>query len=393
MRILAIGATIAFGCIAGFWSCDAYAQEALPVAVTPSPTPAATPAATPTPTPVFIWGGALSGAAYSSSPANATDALDTPTGADRAARTDFTNALLNASVNLGRFSASATAGYYSFPLVGAAVNPIDQAGANTSLYSAVPLYDLSYTVDPHLSFEAGKLVTLLGQESPFTYQNFNIERGFGWAIEPLISHGVRGIYNNGPWTLSLEENDGYYGGTSRAFEGALAFAATPTETFSFAAIVPGAASAPNPTALVANKSEYDLMYANTFGKFVLTPYVLWVSSPAVAAYSYGNESAFVASLLGTYNFTSQYSLGFRFESISNDSAVDDLNANADLIGYGPGSAATSMTFTPTYKSGPFFARFEWSHVNVTNLLPGLGFGTGGDAAAQNRYIVEVGVTH
>lgn len=389
MKTFYIGAAVTAGCIAWMVATGASAQT------TPSPAPtlSATPAATPTPTPVFTWGGALSGATYSSSPANATGALDTPTGADRTARTDLTNALVNATLNLDRFSLGATAGYYSFPLVGAAVNPIGQAGANTTLYSAVPLYDVSYTADPHLSFEAGKLLTLLGQESPFTYQNFNIERGFGWAIEPLISHGVRGIYTNGQWTLSLEENDGYYGGTSRAFEGSLAFAPTSTETFSFAAIVPGVTSPPNPTAAIANKREYDLMYANTFGKFVLTPYLLWVNSPAVPAYGYGNESAFVASLLGTYNFTSQYSLGFRFESISNESAVGDLSANADLIGYGPGSAATSITVTPTYKSGPFFARLEWSHVNVTDLEPGLGFGAGGTIATQNRYIFELGVTH
>ncbi len=387
MKTLNLGTVVLASCTLLWLLSTAGASAQTP----PSPSPS--PAATPTPTPVFQWGGALSGATYSSNPANATGALDTPAGADRTARTDFTNALVDATLNLDRFSLGATAGYYSFPIVGASINPIDQNGANTSLYSPLPLYDISYTVDPHLSFEAGKLVTLLGQESPFTYQNFNIERGFGWAIEPLISHGVRGVYTNGPWTLSFEGNDGYYGGTSRAFESSIAFAPTATETFSLAAIVPGAASPPNPTASVANKSEYDLMYANTFGKFVLTPYLLWVSSPAVPAYHYGNESAFVASLLGTYNFTSQYSLGFRFESISNDSAVTDMNANADLIGYGPGSAATSITLTPTYKSGPLFVRAEWSHVNVTNLMPGLGFGAGGDLAAQNRYILEIGVTH
>lgn len=362
---------------------------------TPSPAPSSAPAAAPTatPAPLFTWGGALSGASYSSNPANATGALDTATGADQTTRTDLTNALVDATVNLGRLSAGATAGYYSFPIVGAAINPIDQAGANTTLYSALPLYDVSYAVNSHLSFQAGKLVTLLGQESPFTYQNFNVQRGFGWAIEPLISRGIRGVYANGPWTLSLEENDGYYGGTSRAFEGALAYAASATQTISFAAIVPQTDAPPNPTAAIANKREYDLMYAGTFGKVVLTPYLLWVSSPAVPGFKYGTESAFLVSLLGTYNFTPQYSLGFRFETIGNGSAASDQSANADLIGYGPGSSARSITLTPTYKSGPYFARFEWSHVSVGTLTPGLGFGTAGDGASQNRYVLELGVTH
>ena len=385
--LAAAGAAVVALCFYGLGALAAGSPSASP-APSPSPTPTATP------TPVLQLGGSLTFGSFSTGGRNAVGALDTATGVDRATRADLTNALITPTVNLGDFHASSTAGFYNLPAVGFALNPIDQTGANTTLFTPVPLYYLSYTPKGHFSFYVGKLPTELGQESMFTYQNFNIQRGFGWAVEPLVSRGIRAAYANGPWTVQLEYNDGYYGGgTSSAFEGSIAFAATGTQTFSLAIIDPRSDSPPNPTASVANKREEDLMYAGTFGKFVLTPYLLWVQSPAVTSLGYGNENAFAGSLLGAYNLSPRYSLGFRYESIKNASSTTDANANADLIGYGPGSGATSVTLTPTFKAGLALLRFEWSSVDVTNLKPGLGFNASGTGTHQSRYALELGIAH
>ena len=45
----------------------------------------------------------------------------------------------------------------------------------------------------HLSFQAGKLPTLIGAEYMFTFQNMNIERGLLWAQEPVIRKAFRPI--------------------------------------------------------------------------------------------------------------------------------------------------------------------------------------------------------
>ena len=149
----------------------------------------------------------------------------------------------------------------------------------------------------------------------------------------------------------------------------------------------------NPTAAVANKREEDFMYSGTFGKLTFTPYLLLAQSPASATLGYANESAWVASLLGTYNLTPALSVGFRFEDAQNTSATTDIFTNADLIGYGPGSGATSITLTPTYKTGPYFLRVEWAHVDVSNVTNGLGFGTLGTGSSQDRFALEAGITH
>lgn len=359
---------------------------------TPAP-PAPAPAPAATALPFFSIGGALTGGSFSTHGRNATGAFDVLTGFDRLSRTDVTNALVTPTFNSGYFHATATLGFYDLPTLGCALNPTTQSGANMTLFSAMPLYNVSYAPNSHVSFYAGKLLTQLGQEAMFTYQNFNVQRGLGWEMEPLVSRGVRGVYANGPWSVALEGNDGYYGGTSRAFEGSIEFAPTGTQTFSFAVIDPRANSAPNPTAMIANKREENLMYTGTFGKFVLTPYVLWMQSAAVPTRGYTDETAIAGSLLGTYNFTPRYSLGFRYEALRNASATNDPSANADLIGYGPGSAARTFTLTPSYKAGWGVMRFEWSSVDVTNLRPGLGFNVGGTGTHQSRYALEFGLAH
>ncbi len=104
---------------------------------------------------------------------------------------DVSDALLNFSINLGKLHANATAGDYAFPVVGFPLVPDNAPGANVALYSPLPLATLTYQFNPHGGITAGKFASLLGQESPFTYQNLNVQRGIAWNMEPAISRGVQ----------------------------------------------------------------------------------------------------------------------------------------------------------------------------------------------------------
>jgi len=370
-----------------------------------TPPATATPAASasPTPAPTPFASGTIGGVLYlygiQSYAPNATGALDTATGADRQGRDDTSDMLVNAAYTSGLFKASITGGGYSFPTIGQAINPTFQsctgsACVNTNAYSAVPLASIAYTSkDQHLTVIAGKLGTMLGAEGIFTYQNVNVQRGLAWALEPVISRGVHVGYANGPWSVALEDSDGYYSGSHRAIEYSFGWAPSSTTSLTFVGINPGGNTPGNPTAGIANKSEYNLMYAHTAGKWQFSPYVLWVTSPSSAALGYAtSESAWAASLLGSYTFSSQYSLGFRIENVSNRSSTSDAGLNADLIGYGPGSGATTFTLTPTYKFATYgMARIEFSHVGLRNALPGIAFGPAGTATTQNRIGIELGV--
>ncbi len=381
--------------------------EAASAQQTPSPSPAPTATATPTTAPTPFASGTVGGAVtmmdIQSNPPNATGALDTPTGADQHNRTDISNMLFNASYTSGYFKLSATVGGYNFPTLGTAINPTfntfaqDSGGAacaNTSCFTALPLAQLTYTSpDQHLTLEAGKLGTLLGTEGAFTYQNVNIQRGLGWALEPVVSRGVHAGYTNGPWSVALEYNDGFYTGTHRAIEYELSWAPSSTSSVTFVGMNPGANTPGNVTAFIANQSEYNLYYTHTAGKWTFSPYVLWLRSPTSAALGYtNNETDYAVSLLGSYAFSSQFSVGFRAEDAENQAATSDTSPNAFLL-FGPGSGATTYTVTPTFKIGNGMIRVEWSHVTVRDGLAGALFGPTGTDTSQNRFGFEFGAMH
>jgi hypothetical protein len=381
----------------------ASAQQTPPSTNAPaaSPPASASPAPTPTPTASPYAYGTIGGAFtvygfQTNGGTNATGALDTPTGADRQGRDDVGNMLVNASYTSGLYKASITGGGYSFLTVGQAINPTFQHAANTYLYTWVPLASAQYTSpDQHWTIVAGKLGTMLGAEGIFTYQNIDVERGLAWSMEPVISRGVHVGYTSGPWTFAVEANDGFYSGWGHVTpEYELAWSPNLSTSVTFVGINPPRNTPGNPTAAIANKSEYNLIYSHTMGRWQLSPYFLWVQSPASTKLGYTSaESAWAASLLATYTFSPLYSLGFRVEDVSNTSATSDTGPNADLIGYGPGSGAMTYTITPTYKfAGNGLLRLEFAHVTLRNFTGGFGFGPTGSDANQNRFGLEFGVT-
>ncbi len=235
----------------------------------------------------------------------------------------------------------------------------------------------------HISVAVGKFAALLGQESPFTYQNLNVQRGIAWSMEPTISRGLQAAYTTGPWTVTLQENDGYYSGFGRAVEGLIGWGPSGNTNLQFAFIIPGANTGPNTTTAVANKAEYDLMYTRQIGRLQLLPYVLYVNSPASPRLSYTRaEHATAAVLLTAWTFSAQCSLPVRYEYVANGGSSGDTSANADLVGFGPGSHAQSITLTPTYRfTNGAMVRLEFSSVSTSSQ------------PVQYRAGFEIGVMH
>ncbi len=278
------------------------------------------------------------------------------------ARSDLSNLLVSATRNTGTFRYSVTAGAYAFPDVGQPLVPTFQS---TGLYGVVPVAYVQYAPSATFTLSAGKLATLLGYESGFTFQNINVQRGLAWNAEPVISRGVRAAYTKANLTVELELNDGYYSGNRRAVEGLVGYAASPATGVQFAFIVPDANTPGNATSSVANKAEYNLMLTQSFGKLQLTPYLLFVSSPASTNAGFAAaESASAQVVIANYAFDPAFSLAARFEHMANNSGTGDTSANADLVGYGPGSSASTWTITPAYRYKQFTFRGEYSNVSA-----------------------------
>lgn len=342
--------------------------------------------------PNVTWQTNLSGYTFKTTNPNATGALDTATGADLGSRTDYSAILVSVTRNTGLFRFGATAGEYAFPVVGQALNPTFKAGSNTDLFSFVPIAYVQYVPNANWTLTAGKMATLLGQESGFTYQNVNVQRGLAWNQEPTIGRGIRATYTEGKFTGNLEYDDGYYSGRLNSWEGAAQWSASANTAVTAAFILPPARAVPNPTAGVANKREGLLMVTQHFGKLVLTPYLQWIDSPANASIGFnGDERAFAGVMIAGYTFSDAWSLGARYEALVNRSDPRDGAANADLVGFGPGSKATTLTVTPAFKTGHTTMRAEYSWVNLGTFTPGLGFGLNGTLASQSRLGLEIGV--
>jgi hypothetical protein len=355
------------------------------------PSPTASPSPTPTPIPNVTWQTNVSGYSFKTNNPNATGALDTRNGIDLTSRTNLSNLMTTVTRNTGLVRFGATVGEYAFPVVGQALNPTFKAGSNTDLFGIIPVAYVQYVPTSSLTISAGKLATMIGQENGFTWQDVTIQRGLAWNSESTISRGVRVTYVRGPFSGNLEYNDGYYSGRLNSLEGLFGWQPTANTNLQFAFLVPPSNQGPNPTTSIANKRLYDLMLTQTFGKLTLTPYLLWVDSPQDATIGFnGDERAFFGVMIANYTFSPTWSVGARYESGADRSTTTDTSANADFLGYGPGSSASTITLTPTYKAGHFVIRGEYSSVNLLQFTPGLGFGSAGTTSAQSRLGIEIG---
>ncbi|MBV8338452.1 MAG: outer membrane beta-barrel protein [Candidatus Eremiobacteraeota bacterium] len=396
----------AFACLfvlAVAFGVTARAQASTPTpspaaAATPAPAASASPSPSPTPTSTSLALGPLSVdgvfSAFSlfTSGVNATGALDTPTGIDVNNRTDISNVFLIVNKESGTFRYGFAAGAYNIPVVGFALNKTTQDGANTSLYGALPSVYVEFAPNNSFNLQAGKLATMTGQESTYTYEDINIQRGIIWNMEPAVSRGVRGTLTGSKFNGALEVNDGFYSGNRIGFEGQITNTPSSSTTFEIVFMVANASAPPNATASIANKQLLDPMLTYTTGKWTFSPYLLWVNSPKSAALGYINdEHAFGAVFMSTYALSSMWSLPLRVEYGRNGSSQSDTSANANLLGYGPGSGAWTYTLTPTYRRGIFFARAEASDVNVQGFTPGLAFSPSGMQTNQFRSGLEAGV--
>jgi Putative beta-barrel porin-2, OmpL-like. bbp2 len=398
-RRLLVGGLSAFMVMVGVGQALADTPAPTPKAsATPTPAPAASPSPSPAPSSTSLTLGPLtidgvfSAFTMFTSGVNATGALDTTTGVDNNNLTDISNAFLIVNKASGTFRYGFAAGAYNIPVVGFALNKTTQDGANTSLYGALPSVYVEYAPTGSFNLQAGKLATMTGQESTYTYENIDIQRGIIWNMEPAVSRGLRGTITGSKFNGALEVNDGYYSGNRLGFEGQITNTPSASTTVEVVFMLPNASAPANTTASIANKQLIDPMLTYTTGKWQFLPYLLFVNSPKSAALGYTNdEHAFGAAFMTTYALSSTWSLPLRVEYAKNGSAPGDTSLNANLLGYGPGSGAWTYTLTPTYRRGIFFARAEASDVNVTNFTPGIAFGSSGTQSNQFRTGLEAGL--
>jgi hypothetical protein len=385
------------------WAGAASAQDTAPAAAAPAapaaptPSPMANPAMSPTlaanpypatfdagPLGKITVDGVLSGDVFYQSPATP-NAFGNRTNNGYG---DLTNAQVIINKSDGIIQFYVQAGDYTMPTLGQPYLTSSQQANNT--YGYVPEGFVKIVPNSMFSIEAGALPTLIGGEYNFTFQNMNIERGMLWNLEPAVSKGVQVNFTNGPIAVSLAYTDGYYSNTYTAISGLITYTFKNSDTLAFAGEGNVARNEVNTfvTPLPQNNGQiYNLLYSHTSGPWTISPYLQYQNVPRVTGaggvpLSF-SASAWGGAILTKYSFTPEFSLAGRVEYIS-------TSGRQSLL-YGPGSNAWSITVTPTYQKGIFFARAEASYVGIGSGTPGFEFGNNFNSTNQTRVLAETGL--
>jgi hypothetical protein len=308
---------------------------------------------------------------------------------------DLSNGQIEIQTTSGPLQFYVQAGTYSLPSLGTSYLRSDKA--LDELYGPVPVAYAKAVFTPDWNVMAGALPTLIGAESTFTFQNINIERGLLWNQEPAISKGVQLNYSHGPLTAAISLNDGYYSGKYSWLSGTLSYAINGTNTISIVGggnlSRTGKSSFATPIAQ-DNSSIFNLIYTYTRGPLTVNPYLQY--SHVDRSDSLGidrSADTYGAALLVKYAVTGEFSLGARAEYLksSGGSCGGDASCSPTNLLYGANSDAWSLTFTPTFQRGVFFARTDLSYTRIGGLQPGLGFGSNFNNGDQVRGILETGI--
>lgn len=309
---------------------------------------------------------------------------------DDDAQIDLTNGHVFIQTTEGPVQFFMQVGAYSTPALGLSYLKADKT--TDALFGPVPLAYVKIAPTDNFSIQLGKIPTLIGAEYTFTYQNQNIARGLLWNQEPAVSRGVQVNYAQGPVSASVSWNDGYYSNRGNWVSGLVSVAVTSSDVIAVAAGTSTSTSqkTSGATPLYQNNSEiYNLIYTHSGENYSITPYLQYNKVDGDEELGLGRSgSTFGAAVLGQYSFNENWSLGGRAEYIKSSGSEE---GGAPNLLYGQGSKAWSLTLTPTYQSGIFFARGELSYVKVEDAIDGYAFGPNGLNTSQTRAIAEIGV--
>jgi hypothetical protein len=281
------------------------------------------------------------------------------------------------------------AGIYTMPTLSAPF--VNAQNTMTNFYGPVPVAYLKLQAAKNTQFLIGSLPTLMGAESTFTYQNFNIERGIVWNQENAINRGIQVNQTMGKYlSAAFSWNDGYYsnrysflsgsvtltkGPHSLVYDGMGNLGQTKFETAS--------------TPIQNNGYMHAVIYTYTKGPWIVSPYFQYgnlPTNPKVGVLK--STSATGGAVNVSYAFKSGFSLPARVEYLTSSGSATDGSVN--MLGFGSGSSGTTFTATPTYQKGGVYVRGDLAWVHATNYAPGSVFGTTGADADQFRGVLEFG---
>jgi hypothetical protein len=281
------------------------------------------------------------------------------------------------------------AGVYTMPTLG--VPFVDAQDTVKNFYGPVPVAFLKLQTGKNTQLLLGQLPTLMGAESTFTYQNFNIERGIVWNQENAINRGIQINQTLGKYlAASVSWNDGYYSNRYSWLSGSLTLTKGPhVLVYDGMGNLGQTAYQTAATPVQNNGYMHAVIYTYTKGPCIISPYFQYGKLPTNAkVFVPKGTSATGGALNVSYAWKNGFSLPARVEFLTSSGSATDGSVN--LLGFGAGSAGTTFTATPTYQKGGFFARVDLAYVHATDFTAGGVFGKAGTDPSQFRAVGEFG---
>ena len=306
---------------------------------------------------------------------------------DKEAQAALSNGQIFIQKTDGWFQFYLQAGAYAIPALGTPFLATDKTVSD--FFGPLPVAFVKLQAGKNTSFLIGELPTLIGAEYTFTFENMNVERGLLWNQENAVNRGVQVNQTMGKFAASLSWNDGFYSNRYTWLSGSLAY----TNGAHALSFVAGGNVGQTKFQTLAvpvqnNGSIYNVIYTYTKGSWIIQPYFQYTDVPTNASIGVlKGASTTGGAILLSYAFKHGFSLPVRWEYISSSGNAAE---NAVNLMYGPGSAGTSFTVTPTYQAGGFFARGDVSYTYASNSTPGYVFGPKGMSDNQVRAAIEVG---
>ena len=281
------------------------------------------------------------------------------------------------------------AGVYTMPTLSAPF--VNAQNTVNNFYGPVPVAYLKLQVAKNTQFLIGSLPTLMGAESTFTYQNFNIERGIIWNQENAINRGIQVNQTMGKYlSAAISWNDGYYSNRYSWLSGSVTLTKGPHSlVYDGMGNLGQTAYQTAATPVQNNGYMHAVIYTYTKGRWIVSPYFQYGNLPTNPKVGVTKGTSATGGALNvSYAFKSGFSLPARVEYLTSSGSATDGSVN--LLGFGAGSAGTTFTATPTYQKGGVYVRGDLAWVHATNYTPGNVFGTAGTDADQFRGVLEFG---
>ncbi len=281
------------------------------------------------------------------------------------------------------------AGVYTMPTLG--VPFVNAQNTVNNFYGPVPVAFLKLQAGKTTQFEIGQLPTLMGAESTFTYQNFNIERGIVWNQENAVNRGIQINQTLGKYlSAAVSWNDGYYSDRYSWLSGSVTLTKGPHSlVYDGMGNLSQTAYQTAATPIQNNGYMHAVIYTYTKGPWIVSPYLQYGKLPFSPKVGVDKATSATGGALNvSYAFKSGFSLPVRVEYLTSSGNATDGSVN--MLGYGPGSGGFTFTATPTYQKGGMYIRGDLAEVHATNFVSGDVFGQTGTDAVQFRTTLEFG---